>query len=75
MFRTLPLPIIWSFLLYTQQWYVSYTLLTACEQDQDATDPAHKLSAKLYVLLCVQRKTPHYGQRNLSGTCRVLFQE
>jgi len=23
-------------------------LLTACEQDQDGTDPAHKLSANLY---------------------------
>jgi len=24
MFRTVPLSIIWSFLLYTQQWYMSY---------------------------------------------------
>ena len=27
-------------------------------------DPAHKLSAILYVLLCVQYKTPDDGQRN-----------
>ena len=33
MFRTVPLSIIRSFSLYTQQWYTG--LLTACEQDQD----------------------------------------
>jgi hypothetical protein len=60
MFRTVPLSIIRSFSLYTQQ----------CEQDQDGTqfhpDPAGKLSANLYdiSLLYVQRKTPDDGQRN-----------
>ena len=34
MFRTVPLSIIRSFSLYTQQWY---NMLTACEQDQDGT--------------------------------------
>ena len=34
-------------------------LLTACEQD-----PASKLSANLYVLLCVQWKAPDDGHRN-----------
>jgi hypothetical protein len=52
MFRTVPLSIIRSFSLYTQQWYMSYRLLTACEQDQDGTafhpDPARKMFAKLY---------------------------
>ena len=43
MFRTVPLSIIRSFSLYTQQWYMS-----ACEQGQDGTDPARKLSANLY---------------------------
>jgi len=33
MFRTIPLSVIRIFLLYTQQWYVSY--LTACERNQD----------------------------------------
>jgi len=46
MFRTVPLSIIRSFSLYTQQWY------TACEQDQDVPserpDPARKLSVNLY---------------------------
>ena len=35
MLRTVPLFIIRSFSLYTQQWYMSYGLLTACGQDQD----------------------------------------
>jgi len=44
MFRTVPLSIIRSFPLYTQQ-YIE-VILTACEQDQDGT--ARKLSAILY---------------------------
>ena len=33
MFRTVPLSIVRSFSLYTQQWYMSYRLqLTACQQ-------------------------------------------
>jgi hypothetical protein len=45
MFRAVPLSIIRSFSLYTQQWYMSY-------MDQEGTDfhpdPARKLSANLY---------------------------
>ena len=37
MSQTIPLSIIRSFSLYTQQWYMSYRLLTACKQDQDGT--------------------------------------
>jgi len=52
MFRTVYVPIIRSFSLYTQQWYTSYRFLTACKQDQDGTefhpDPACKLSANKY---------------------------
>ena len=55
MFRTVPLSIIRSFSLYTHSNGVCRTgLLTACEQEKDGTDPARKLSANLYVLLCVQ---------------------
>ena len=32
MFRTVPLSIIKSFSLYARQWYMSCSLLTACEQ-------------------------------------------
>jgi len=53
MFRTVPLSIIMSFSLYTQQWYMCWQL-------------AGKLSANLfdiYLLLCVQWKTPDDGQK------------
>ena len=52
MFRTVPLSIIGSFSLYTQQWYMSYSsadsLRTGSEQNWFHPDPARKLSANLY---------------------------
>ena len=52
--------------LYTQQWYMSYRLQLQLVSRirTECPDPAHKLSANLYVLLCVQWKTPDDGQRN-----------
>jgi len=63
MFRTVPLPIIRSFSLYTQQWYMSYSLQTGSGRNVLILFVC-KLSANLYVLLCVQWKTPYDGQRN-----------
>jgi len=37
MCRTVPLSIIRSFALYTQQWFMSYSFMTAGEQDQNGT--------------------------------------
>jgi len=37
MFRTVPLCIIRSVSLYTQQWYMSYRFADSCEQDHDGT--------------------------------------
>jgi len=55
MFRTVPLSIISSIALYTQQWYMSYrfadSLLASSEHN-------------LYVLLCVHCQTSVDGQRN-----------
>ena len=48
MFRTVPLFIITSFSLYTQQWYMSYCMYSVWH----------------IPLLCVQWKTPDDGQRN-----------
>ena len=65
MFRTVPLSIIRSFSLYTQQWYMSYSLRAGSGWNHP--DPARKLSAKPIwhiPLPCVQRKTPDDGQRN-----------
>ena len=46
MFRTVPLSIIRSFSLYTQQWYMSYS--SADSFRAGAFAPARKLSAELY---------------------------
>jgi len=46
MFRTVPLSIIRSFPLYTQQWYMSYRFADSLLQFRP--DPARKLSAYLY---------------------------
>ena len=51
MFRTVLLSIIRSFSLYTQQWYMSYSLKLQPEnriRTEFRPDPARKLSAKLY---------------------------
>jgi len=50
MFRTVPLPIIRSFSLYTQLWYMSHRIRTEL---QFRPDPARKLSAHI-PLLCEQ---------------------
>jgi len=53
MFRTVPLSIIRSFSLYTQQWYMSYRFADSLRAGSGRNaefrpDPARKLSANLY---------------------------
>ena len=52
MFRTVPLSIIKSFSLYTQQWYMSYrfaeSLRAGSGRKEFRPDPARKLSANLF---------------------------
>jgi len=62
MFRTVPLSIIRSFSLYTQQWYMSYRFcwLLASRIRTGRPDP----TVWRIPLLCVQWKTPDEGQRN-----------
>jgi hypothetical protein len=52
MFRTVSLSIIRSFPLYTQQWYMSYRFADCLRA---------RCQHNLYVLLCVQWKTPDDG--------------
>jgi hypothetical protein len=52
MFRTVPLSIIRSSLLYTQQWYMSYNYADSLRAGSGCP------------LSCVQWKTPDDGQRN-----------
>jgi hypothetical protein len=68
MFRTVPLPIIRSISLYTQQWYVSY-MFSDCLQAGSGWNILIRLQAvSKHVwhipLLCVQWNTPDDGQRN-----------
>ena len=72
MFRTVPLSIIRSFSLYTQQWCMSYTYRFCWLLAWQAVSKTYiclpsKQSAKPVwhvPLLCVQWKTPDDGQRN-----------
>jgi hypothetical protein len=50
MFRTVPLSIIRSLSLYTQQWYMSYSFADSLRAGSGWIHPnsPHKLSAKLY---------------------------
>jgi len=51
MFRTVPLSIIRSFSLYTQQWYTSYRFADSLRTGSKwwfHPDPARKMSANLY---------------------------
>ena len=70
MFRTVPVPIIWSFSLYKQQSYtVCHTgLLTACEQD--VNKPVWHIT-----LLFVQWKTSDDGHRNCLKHVEFHFQK
>jgi len=71
MFWTVPLSIIGSFSLYTQQWYMSYRFADSLTASRITTefrpDPARCQAVSKPVwhipLLCVQCKTPDDGQR------------
>jgi len=61
MFRTVPLSIIRSFSLYTQQWYILYRFADSLRAGwgRAVSKPVWHIP-----LLCVQWKTPDDGQRN-----------
>jgi len=73
MFRSVPLSIIRSFSLYTQQWYVSYKFADSlragsgwnCVPSWSCSQVVCKTVWHIS-LLCVQWKTPDDGQRNCS---------
>ena len=58
MYRTVPLSIIKSFSLYTQQWYSSYRFVASRIRPelQFRPDPARKLSANLYIYCAFVRQ-------------------
>jgi len=78
MFQTVPLSIIRSFLLYTQQWYMSYRFA-----DSLRAGSGWNCSSVLILLACCMTytiavctvKNSWWWTEELSETCRVLFQK
>jgi len=71
MFRTVPLSIIRRFSLYTQQWYMSYSLRAVQGRNQFRPGTARKLSTNLHDIYycCV------YSEKFLMmdrGTVRIM---
>ena len=65
MFRTVPLSIIRSFSLYTQQWYMSYRFAGSLRAGSGRNCSQAVSKPERHIpLLCVQWKTPDDGQRN-----------
>jgi len=64
MFRTVPLSAIRSFLLHTQEWYMSYSLWAGSWTELQFRPDAFTQAVWHIPLLCVQWKAPDDGQRN-----------
>jgi hypothetical protein len=64
MFRTVPLSIIRSFSLYTQQWYMSYRFADSCQQ-----------TCMTYTIAVCTMKNSWWWTEELSETCGVSFRE
>jgi hypothetical protein len=76
MFRTVPLSIIRSFSLYTQQWFVSHSLLTAHKQDQNGSVLTLLANCQqkcvTYIIAVWTVKNSWWWTEELSKTCRVF---
>jgi len=68
MFRTVPLSIIRSFSLYTQQWYMSYRFA-------DSSRAGSCSQAVSYTIAVCTVKNSWWWTEELSETCGVLFQK
>jgi len=71
MFRTVPLSIVRSFSLYTQQWYMSFRFADSLRSG--SCSQAVSKSIWHTPLLCVQWKTPDDGQRNCPKHVEFYF--
>jgi len=74
MFRTVPLSIIRSFSRYIRQWYMSYSLLTACEQEHMLLLASCQHSCVTYIIALRTVKISWWWTNKLSETCRVSSQ-
>jgi len=66
MFRTVPLSIMRSFSLYTQQWYMSYRFADSLRAG---------LGRMTYTIAVCTVKNSWWRTEELSETCRVLLQK
>jgi len=67
MFRTVPLSIIRSFSLYTQQWYMSYSFADSLRTGSGRPDPARKLY-DIYHCCVYSKKLSWWWTEELSET-------
>ena len=74
MFRTVRLSIIRSFSLYTQQWYMSYTLRAGSGRNCSSV-LILLASCMTYTIAVCTAKNSWSWTEELSETCRVLFQK
>jgi len=70
MFQTVPLSIIRSFSLYTQQWYMSYRFADRVELSASCQQ-----TCMAYTIAVCTVLDSWWWTEKLSGTCRVSFQE
>jgi len=73
MFRAVPLSVIRSFSLYTQQWYVIQVMLTACEQEQMFLHTNYQQTCMTYNIVVCTVKNSWWRTEELSETCGVSF--
>jgi len=77
MFRTVPLSIVRSFSLYTQQWYMSYWFADSLQtgSGQNCSSVLILLASLMtYTIAVCTVKNSLWRTGELSETCRVLFQ-
>jgi len=76
MFWTVPLSIIRSFSLYTQQWYMSYRFVVSLRAGTGWNSVLILLASHMtYTIGVCTLKNSWWCTEELSETCRVLFQK
>ena len=75
MFRTVPLYIISSFSLYTEQWYMSYRFADSLQAGSGRSSVLILLAGCMtYTIAVCTVKNSRWWTEELSDTCRFLFQ-
>jgi len=75
MFRTVPLSIIRSSSLYTQQWYMSHSLRAGSGRNVLILLASSQQTCMTYTVAVCTVKNSWWWTEGLSETCRVLFQK